>query len=460
MELNDALRALVGERYVVAGDAIEPRYLTDWSPVAHGKPRVLVRPGNQAEVAAVLRLCNERRQPVVVQGGMTSLVGGGVPQDGECVLAMERLNRIEEVDPAGEVMVVEAGATLASVNEAAAPHGLMFPLDLAARGSCRIGGNISTNAGGNRVIRFGNTRELVLGLDVTLADGTRLDMTNRLLKNNTGYDMKHLFIGGEGTLGVVTRAVLRVFPITRSQNVALCGLANFESLVRFLGHARRELGASISAFEIMWREFYEMALEVAPAIGKPLAPEHEIYALIETMGNDPDTDRDQLERTLASAIEQGMVANAVVARSVREVQDLWHVRDAIAEISPKLRPGAGFDVSISIHHMPAFVAGTRKFFAEHHPQARYVIFGHLGDSNLHVTTGPFPREGPEEKAISHGIYQLVRECGGSISAEHGIGQRKKAYLAYSRTPEEIAAMRGLKQLFDPNRILNPGRIFD
>jgi len=336
--------------------------------------------------------------------------------------------------------------------------GLMFPLDLGARGSCTIGGNISTNAGGNRVIRYGMTRELVVGLEVVLADGTVLDGLKPVIKNNTGPDLKHLFIGSEGILGVVTRAILRLVPRPAARVVALCAAGEFPQVRALLRHARERLAGELTAFEVMWDSYFSRAVKV---IGRaaPIAPGHAYYVLLEAAGPDGGCVAN-LERMLADALQEGIVADAVLAKSEAENARLWELRDRSVEVSRVTEPIVTFDVSLPIAAMEAFVAQLRTATLAIDSGCDMVVYGHLGDGNLHLTVH-YPPERPEAApAIQRAVYALVGSCRGSVSAEHGIGIMKREFLAHSRSAQEIAAMRALKDALDPKHILNPGRVFE
>jgi FAD/FMN-containing dehydrogenase len=359
-DLVSALRAVVARDSVVLGDLVEPRYLGDWLLQDETvSPAALVRPSTTAEVASVLRICNARRVPVVAQGGRTGLAGGAMPCDGCVILSFERMRAIEPVDPDSATIVVEAGATLQSVQETAAHAGMLFPLDIGGRGSCTIGGNISTNAGGNRVLRYGMMRDLVLGLEVVLADGTVIDVMSDMLKNNAGYDLKQLFVGSEGTLGVVTKAVLRLFPRTTSVQTALCAAGDFDATLALLRLAKERLGADLSAYEVMWQDFYTFG---TTTLGRraPLATDRAFYVLVESMGTDETRDAARFEEFVEIALEGEIIQDAAIARSIRESQEIWAIRDASGELQRSLGPYFSFDVSLPIRSIGRFVDDCRR----------------------------------------------------------------------------------------------------
>jgi FAD/FMN-containing dehydrogenase len=455
-----ALRQAVGLEHVTAGGEIEPRYLQDCLvPMERGRPLALVRAGSTQEVSEVLRVCHALRLPVVPQGGLTGLAGGATPTEGCVVLSLERLAGVEEIDAAAATLTAWAGTPLQVIQEAARAAGFFFPLDLGARGSCQIGGNIATNAGGNRVIRYGMTRELVLGVEVVLADGTVLTALNKMLKNNTAYDLKHLFIGSEGTLGVVTRAVLRLHPAPKSACTALCAVAGYGQAVALLRHAREGLAGMLSAFEMMWPDFYELVTQKVPGLSTPLAHGHGGYVLIEALGADQARDQAQFETMLQAATERGLIADAVIAQSPGETQALWRIRDASGEIMQLLGLPAKFDISIPTQDIGRFVEAFKAALAGRWRDAQSVCFGHIGDSNIHINVRLGAHESEsQDTELGRLVYDRVREWQGSISAEHGIGLLKRAFLGHSRTPEEIELMRALKRALDPHGILNPGKV--
>lgn len=441
-------------------DEIDGGRLGDWhvKPGPDVRPLALVRPRTTDQVSAILAACNDTGTPVIPQGGLTGLVGGGTATPGALLLSLERMRAIEAIDTVAGTITVEAGVPLQRVQEAAEGAGMLFPLDIGARGSCQIGGNLATNAGGNRVLRYGMARALTLGLEVVLADGTILTSLNKMLKNNAAYDLKQLFIGSEGTLGVITRAVLRLFPQPKSVTVALCGFDRFDAVHAFLERARAALAGDLSAFEVMWPGFYGQAIEIG-AHRPPIGMGHAAYVLVEMMGTDPDADHDRFQRFIEGAATGGEVADAVVAKSNAEVARLWAIRDMSGELTHRLAPIANFDVSIETGRIDAFLIEAQARCTARWPSARLTNFGHLADSNVHIFVGVDDRPFPADD-IDDVIYGCVRDWGGSISAEHGIGLLKKPYLGWSRTPAEIATMRLLKRSLDPRGILNPGKVFD
>jgi FAD/FMN-containing dehydrogenase len=449
------LRAIVGEQGVLEGGAVRERAAT----LFHGRvdSDLLVRPRTTAQVAEILRICHAHGQPVVVHGGLTGLVNGADAAAGDLVLSLESMNAIERVDAAGRTLRAQAGAKLGDVQRAAEEQGMVFPLDLGARDSATVGGNIATNAGGLRVLRYGMMRNLVLGIEAVLADGTVLTSLNRMLKNNAGYDLKQLFIGTEGTLGVVTRAELRLVSRTRSQETLLAALPSFEALTELLGRLDSGLGGQLAAFEAMWGNYYDYnttppALNVAPLTrGAPF------YAIAETLGGDPAADRARLEAVLGEALEAGVVSDVTLANSESERRAIWNIREDVWQ--PKsIAPLLTFDVSLPIENMKSYAAevseGVRASFGEN----RCFVFGHMADGNLHLVIAAGDDAATRAK-VEDLVYRPLAAIGGSVSAEHGIGLEKRAYLPLSRTPAEISTMKLIKRALDPRGILNPGKVF-
>jgi FAD/FMN-containing dehydrogenase len=455
-DIVDLLRDRLGAAAVLTRAEVGPRYSVDFSHENACAPLAVVRPASTDELAAILCECHRAKQRVVIQGGLTGLAGGATPQANEIAISLERLSGIEEIDRAAQTMTVRAGTPLQTVQQAAADAGYLFPLDLGARGSCTIGGNIATNAGGNQVIRFGMVRNLVLGLEAVLADGTVVSSLNKMLKNNAGYDLKQLFIGTEGTLGVVTRAVLRLWPKLPSKVTALCALRGFDEAVALLHALQSQLGGSLSAFEAMWASYFHYVLEHIPALHSPFRDRHPLYALVEIEGTDHAGDTARLEAALADALEAGVVADAALAQSQRETKSLWAIRDGIGDVTPTLQPLLAFDVSVPIDSMAAFLATVDAAFARFPDPVTNLVFGHIGDSNLHlaVTT----HRARDLGKLCDVVYEAVGEYAGSISAEHGVGTLRREYLHHSRSAAEIDVMRRLKAALDPHGILNAQRV--
>lgn len=454
-ELLTALEGALGPGGLVTGDRVRER-LSGWGRNTPCEAAAVARPASTDQVSRTLRLCHAAGRPVVAQGGLTGLVEGGITGPGELALSLERMTEIESVDIANRTMTVQAGAPLEKVQQAAAEAGLLYPVDLGARGSATIGGTISTNAGGVRVIRYGMTRDNVLGLEAVLADGTVVSSMNRVLKNNTGYDLKQLFIGSEGTLGVVTRAVLRLRSQPASQNTALLAVDEFSQVPRLLARLDEELAGTLGAFEVMWNEFYRLVTTPPAKSSAPLSQDHPLYVLVDALGGDPDRDSERFQEVLAACLERGEATDAVIAQSQRESRALWAIREDVEQLW-RFAPFFNFDVSVALHHMEPYVAGLRKALTTRWPEHRRFVFGHAGDGNLHIAI--YTGNEADRPAVERCVYEPLGTIGGAISAEHGIGLEKRAHLKLSRSLEEIGLMRSLKRALDPGAILNPGKIF-
>ena len=420
--------------------------------------RLIVRPQSTNEVSKILSICNEQEQPIVVHGGVTGLVYGTRTSEDQIILSLERMNKIEEVDLIGRTMTCQSGVTLQDVQERAEELDMIFPLDLGARGSCSIGGNVSTNAGGNRVIRFGMTRDSVLGIEAVTPDGAILSSMNKMIKNNAGYDLKQMFIGTEGTLGVVTKCVLRLREAPISQNTALVGINDFSSIIKFLKYIDSGLGGNMSAFEVMWKEFYDMVTNSIDKKALPLKPNIPYYILVESMGSNQTKDQEHFEFLLSKALEESMIVDAVLAKSEKERMGLWSLRDDVEKQS-QFGPTLMFDVSLPISKMEEYVANVNNNLNKYWKNFNFIVWGHLADGNLHLVTGVGDLQEKTIKKIERSVYDPLELIGGSVSAEHGIGIEKKPYLHLSRTKEEINYMKKLKKTFDPKMILNPDLIF-
>ena len=459
----EELLAALGPEVVTVDPGRLELHSRDWSVVAARLPAAVVRPRTTEEVATTLRLCTASGQGVTLQGGLTGVSGGAVPGAGDIALSLDRLAGIEVIDPVAATMTVLAGTPLEVVQNAARDAGFFCPLDLGARGSCAIGGNIATNAGGNRVVRYGMTRQMVLGLEVVLADGTVLGMLNSMIKNNAGFDLKQLFIGSEGQLGVVTRAVLKLEPSPVSSATAYCGLRGFEAALVFLQRARGELSGLLSSFEIMWPDYYDLIIGKdekpgAPGIRAPLQGRHGMYVLIETQGADPETDALRFERFMEGCLEAEILEDAALAQSHEDARAFWAVRDATGEFTALLGQRTEFDLGLPIARIGACAQALEAALKERWPEAITIFYGHLGDGNIHLqvaTPGTTPHPG---HAIEDLVYAIMRDFAGTVTAEHGLGSLKAPYLGHCRSEAEIALMRRVKAALDPKGILNPGKV--
>jgi FAD/FMN-containing dehydrogenase len=463
--LLNALRTAVGAANVlVKGDL--SAYEQDWRRRYRGRALAVVRPGNTTEVAAVVKLCARHGAGLVPQGGNTGLVVGSVPDDSgsQVLLSLTRMNRVRGIDSANLTLTVEAGCVLQTVQEAAAAQGFLFPLSLAAEGSCTIGGNLATNAGGTQVLRYGNARELCLGLEVVTAQGEVWDGLAGLRKDNTGYDLRDLFIGSEGTLGVITAATLKLYPQPAARTTALASLPSLEAAVSLLQLAQSRLGAGLTGFEVMNRFSLALVRKHFPQLRQPL-PEAEWTVLLEQSDTESEAHaRSLFEGLLESAMESGLISDAAVAESIEQSRAMWHLRESIPLAQPEEGPNIKHDISIPVSRIPAFVAATDAALQVAHPGTRSVNFGHLGDGNLHynlqaplgVDGAAFLRE--HEHSVNTVVYDAVTAHGGSISAEHGVGSLKRDELAQRKSPVALQMMRAIKQALDPQGVMNPGRM--
>lgn len=420
-------------------------------------PEVVVKPASTEEVSQILKICSKAGQALVPLGGKTGLASGHFRTDNEIGLSLERMNTIEEIDSLNRTMTVQAGCILQVATEAAAEEDLLLPLDFGARGSATIGGTVATNAGGNMVIRYGMMRDMVLGLEVVLADGTIVTSLNKMIKNNTGYDLKQWFIGAEGTLGIITRVVLRLRPKPKSQNTALLAVDDFSSVGKLLHWLDDNTAGTLSAFEVMWPEFYEFITREDSVHTPPLPHGSAFYVLVETLGSEPQSDAESFENVLGGAMEQGLVADAVLSRSQAERNAIWEIRDDVLEFF-KLGPIIPFDVSVTIEKMESFVSDIRNA-ANELEDSICIVFGHLGDSNLHVLLGNRNNENFDYQALETLLYDTVERYQGSVSAEHGVGLSKREQMPRSRSEAELQLMVRMKKMLDPHNILNPNKLF-
>jgi FAD/FMN-containing dehydrogenase len=452
----DILNSAIGQDRVLMGMAIGQRYISDCSGIGTARPLAVVLPHSTNEVSTILQVCNKWGQTVVPQGGMTGLAGGAVPEENDICLSLERMRGIEEIDRAAATMTVLAGTNLQTVHEAAIQAGFEFPVDMGSRGSCQIGA-LATNAGGIRVIQSGTARENVVGLEVVLADGAVLSSIGKIIKNNTGYDLKHWFIGSEGTLGVITRAVLRLRPKPFGRHTALCALPGYRAMAEFLARMRTALGGELAAFEIMWPDFFEFGVELSRAKCSPFGRPYALYALVEQSTLDPEDSGRRFTEILSAVADGGTILDAVVAHSTSERKALWEIRECTAEFPSRLAP-INFDISVPIGDIGSFVTDCKEMLSSLGPNHRSFFFGHLGDSNLHVTVDANSIPGVARAAVEDALYALIARYRGSISAEHGIGLLKREYLHHSRTANELRAMWAIKKALDPKGILNPGKV--
>jgi FAD/FMN-containing dehydrogenase len=465
-QLLAGLRTVLGADGVLTEDSDTDSYLSDHRRLYRGRALAVLLPRTTAEVARAVALCNRARIAVVPHGGNTSYCGGATPDDSgrQVVLALRRLNRIRSVDAANDSLVAEAGCVLAQVQRAADDAGRLFPLSLGSEGSCQIGGNLSTNAGGTAVLRYGMMRDLVLGLEVVLADGRVLEALSTLRKDNTGYDIKSLFLGAEGTLGVITAASLRLFPKIHRYATALVALPDVRAALSLLQQLRAAGGERVSSFELIPRIGLELTAQHVPGVSDPLAQPYPWYALVELSSARAADGLDELlQQALGAALEHGTVLDAALARSERERAALWKLRESIPEAQRKEGAGLKHDISVPVAALPEFVARAAAWLTTHVPEGRLVAYGHVGDGNLHFNLSVARGAPPatlllRADEVRHAVHELVHEFGGSFSAEHGIGRLKVDELERYASPVELELMRAVKRAFDPQDIMNPGKV--
>jgi FAD/FMN-containing dehydrogenase len=460
-ELIARFAAIVGSRHALTdANDIEP-YMIEDRGLYRGRSPLVLRPGSVAEVSAIMKLASETGTPVTPQGGNTGLVGGQTPHNGEILLSLKRLDRIREVDATSNTMTCEAGVILMKAQEAAAAENRLFPLSLGAEGSCTIGGNLSTNAGGTGALAYGVARELVMGLEVVLADGRVLNNLRKLKKDNTGYDLRHIFVGAEGTLGIITAAVLRLFPRPRAVETAFIGLPSPHEALALLNLAYERAGGSVTGFELIPRIALEFACKHAPGCRDPLANTHSWYVLLE-LSSQADV-RAPMEDILATGVERKLIEDATIAESLEQTKALWLLRHHIADTQKYEGGSIKQDVSVPVNAVPDFIAEATAAVTAMIPGCRPVPFGHLGDGNIHYNVSqPIGAERAEFikhwDAVNDAVFSVVAKYAGSISAEHGIGVMKRAHLPSVKDPVAYDLMCSLKRMFDPQGILNPGKV--
>lgn len=475
--LLDSLRTVFTGRLLTVEQEMAS-YLTDWRGKWRGTAMAVALPRSTEEVAQLMSWCHAHGVPVVPQGGNTSLSGGSVPQAQHgtqklpIVLSLTRLNKVRSVDPLNGTLIVEAGVTLLQVQQAALEHGRLFPLSLAAEGTCTIGGNLASNAGGVQVLRYGNARELCLGLEVVTPEGEIWDGLRTLRKDNTGYDLRDLYIGSEGTLGVITAAVLKLFPLPAAQNVSLLAVATPEDALQFFALAQQKLGASLTAFELLSETCLSLVIRHLPNTRRPLSEVSPWYVLMEVSVGHETSDAQAhvaqaTESLLEAAMEAGLLTDAAVSSTLAQFESLWAIRENISEAQGAEGPTIKHDIALPISKIPAFIASTDAAIAEAFPQVRLVTFGHLGDGNLHYNVSPFEgQRGPEdvavfmklEGALNLFVHDAVHGFGGSISAEHGLGVLRRDESARYKSPVEMKLMKRIKSVLDPQGLMNPSKL--
>jgi FAD/FMN-containing dehydrogenase len=466
----DALRAIVGDKGLIVDEQGKQPFVTDWRGVLAGQAAVVVRPANTAEVSKVVKLCHDNGIAIVPQGGNTGLMGGATPWPTHrgILLSLGRMNHVLNVDPVGYSMTVEAGCILQTLQETAAAHDRLFPLSLGAQGSCVIGGNLSTNAGGVQVLRYGNARNLVLGLEVVLPNGEVWDGLRALKKDNTGYDLKHLFIGAEGTLGIITRAVLKLWPAPKDVSTAWLAIRDPHAAIEILSEAHATSEDNVGSCELMSRAAVDTVLAHIPGVQDPLKADTPWFLLLEWSSSRPRTDdsagmSEKMEQFLADQMDLGRVLDAVIAQTEAQSRNMWRIRESVAEASRAEGPGLSYDISVAVSKLPQFIDEGIKAVLEILPAIRPYPLGHIGDGNVHFSFHApkgMDREtlGQYSPAITRAVNDLITSMAGSISAEHGIGIDKLDELERYRSRIELDTMRTIKRALDPQNIMNPGKV--
>ncbi|MEM8937176.1 MAG: FAD-binding oxidoreductase [Pseudomonadota bacterium] len=458
----NAIATAVGPRGVIAGEDGAP-FLTEWRSRWPGQAALIVAPASTDEVSQVVRICAENNVAVTPQGGNTGLVGGQIPFGHEILLSTKRMRSIRAIDPLNNSMIVDAGVTLAEAQEAAAENDRFFPLSIGSEGSCQLGGVISTNAGGVNVLRYGNMRDLVLGLEVVTPSGDIWNGLKSLRKDNTGLDLKQLFIGGEGVLGVVTGAVIKLYPTPAQSVTALMGVNSAENAVALLSHAQAQTAGAATSFEFMARNCIDIVVKHIPDTRDPLAAAYPFYVLMEFSGAAGAALEPMVEKMLADALEKGLGQDAVIAANETQRASLWKIRHSISEALNGEGVGARFDVSVATSDIPAFLEVADRAVKDAEPNARIVPFGHIGDGNVHYDL--VPAEGLDRavldasrEALEEAVYDVIEQFDGSYSAEHGVGRLRRDTIAKRKSPVEIEMMRAVKAALDPKGIMNPGKM--
>jgi FAD/FMN-containing dehydrogenase len=453
-DILSQIQAIVGSGRVTTADAVG-EFEFPWATHDTCQAKAIVYPQTTDEVAEILRLCNAAQQTVVPFGGATNLVQGCATTPDDIALSLQKMNQVEEIDAAGRTLTAQAGVTMETAQKDADHAGLFFPVDIGARGNCQLGGIVSTNAGGSKVIRYGMTRESVLGLEAVLADGTVVSSMNRYLKNNSGFDLKQLFIGSEGVLGVITRVVFRLGTKATTHNVALIACDKFDDVVGVLRCANDVIPNTLTAFEVMWNEFYELAVQPRGRLTAPVEPGANYYVIVESMGVDEEHDSKAFETLLEALAEQELLVDGTLAKSGKEIEQIWAIRD---EVEPVIDGALNFDVSLKSADVGDYVAKVDAAIHERFADANVVGFGHLGDNNVHISVSMADRDEQKVHDVEEIVYGQLAAYDGAVSAEHGIGLTKREWLPISRTPAEIDLMVKLKSMLDPNNILNPGKV--
>lgn len=453
----DDLKQIVGEKYFVTGNSLNERYVHIWKMGEGLQGKCVLLPNSTEQVSRILKICNQHNQSVVIHGGLTNLVGSTETHSDDVVVSMERMNTIEEIDPYSRTMTVQAGVILENILSSAQDNDLLFPMNFGAKGSAQIGGVISTNAGGLKVFKYGMTRNLVLGLEAVLPNGKVISSMKKIIKDNSGYDLKQLFIGSEGTLGVITKAVLRLVEKPKSRVSAFVGLNTYEQVTKLLKFTDRSFAGQLTSYELIWQDAYKL---MTSNVKKPLPLGFKYYVLLETSGSSQDKDQERFETVLEEALHLNLYEDAVITYSKNDLDWFWRIREDVHVIASACPNDQHFDVSLPVSLIGDYVDGVLQKLNDHNQVTGAFAFGHVADGNIHFIVGKHLQNQEIINEVNDIIYSPLKSKGGSISAEHGIGLHKKAYLNISRSEEEIELMRTLKNALDPNLILNPGKVIN
>lgn len=459
MSIINELKEAIGPNKVLTGDQLKSRYPHVWEMDVEISAKALTIPVSTEDVAAICKICNHHKQSIIIHGGLTNLVGSTYTDKDDIVVSLEKMNKILEVDPVSRTITVEAGVILESIQQTAYENDLLFPLNFGAKGTAQIGGSIASNAGGMRVVKFGMTRNQILGLEAVLPDGTIISSLKKLMKDNTGYDLKHLLIGSEGTLGIVTKAVVRLREKPKSRNAAFVAFNDYERVTSFLKYIDVGLGGKLSCFELLWQSAYK-TLTSPPSVQKaPLPYDYKYYVLIESLGANQHNDLEELKMLLEKAVESEMIIDAAIAHTYDELNWFFNIREDVGVMIANAPAQQQYDISLPISDIGPYVNERLEILNEQEGVQQAHAFGHLGDGNIHFVILKESSSPDLTKRLNEIVYAPLQALNGSVSAEHGIGRDKKSYLHLSRSPEEVMLMKKIKAVCDPNNILNPGRIF-
>ncbi len=458
LKVVEGLCTVLGAENIIYGKDLDQKFHHVWKMDEPLKALALVMPKTTKQVSEIIKICFENNQEVIIHGGLTNLVGATKSKKNQLVISLEKMNEIEEIDQKSRTVTVQSGVILENLINSVSDKGLLLPLNFGAKGSAQIGGAISTNAGGLRVLKYGMIRQMILGLEVVLPDGTIISSLKKIIKDNSGYDLKQLFIGSEGTLGVVTRAVLRLTEAPSARHSAILGTNNYENVINLLKTLEKGLGGILSAFELMWGSTYRTMIEKSTSLISPINQEYDYYVFVETLGSNKEKDFSLLQNLIEKALEDNVILDGSLAETDRELNNLWQIREDVSILDSNANYAQHFDISIPIPLIGDLVDSITKNLKKLSFVQNIYIWGHVADGNIHFIVGKENNSPDIIKKVNEIVYEPLKENNGSISAEHGIGLDKKNYLIKSRSKSEIELMKQIKQLFDPKNILNPGRI--